>query len=69
MIKLQSLFKKNREEFEKKWNDIKIVIEYGMLSEPKFFEKAQKFAVYPTVDGTYFTFEELQGKTKEFTNR
>jgi molecular chaperone HtpG len=63
--KLQSLFKKDREAFEKKWNDIKIVIEYGMLSEPKFFEKAQKFALYPTVDDTYFTFEELQKKTKD----
>jgi len=40
------------------------VIEYGMLSEPKFFEKAQKFALYPTVDGTYFTFEELKEKLK-----
>ncbi len=63
--KLQSLFKKDREAFEKKWNDIKIVIEYGMLSEPKFFEKAQKFALYPTVDGTYFTFEELIAKIKD----
>lgn len=63
--KLQSLFKHDREEFEKKWNDIKIVIEYGMLSEPKFFEKAQKFALFPTVDKTYFTFEELQKKTKK----
>ncbi len=62
--KLTSLFNDNREDFEKKWNDIKIVIEYGMLSEDKFFEKAQKFALYPTVDGTYFTFEELQEKTK-----
>ncbi len=62
--KLQSLFKNDRAEFEKKWNDIKIVIEYGMLSEPKFFEKAQKFALYPTVDGTYFTFDELKEKTK-----
>ena len=63
--KLQSLFKNDREEFEKKWNDIKIVIEYGMLSEPKFFEKAQKFALYPTVDNTYFTFEELKEKVKD----
>ncbi len=63
--KLQSLFKKDREAFEKKWNDIKIVIEYGMLSEPKFFEKAQKFALYPTVDDTYFTFEELIAKIKD----
>ncbi len=62
--KLSSLFKKDREEFEKKWNDIKIVIEYGMLSEPKFFEKAEKFALYPTVNDEYFTFEEMQEKFK-----
>lgn len=62
--KLTSLFKNNREDFEKKWNDIKIVIEYGMLSEDKFFEKADKFALYPTVDGAYHTFEELQEKIK-----
>lgn len=63
--KLSSLFKKDREEFEKKWNDIKVVIEYGMLSEEKFFEKAEKFALYPTVDGTYFTLEELKEATKD----
>ncbi|GGW45012.1 molecular chaperone HtpG [Arenibacter certesii] len=62
--KLASLFKNNREDFEAKWNDIKIVIEYGMLSEDKFYEKADKFALYPTVDGTYYTFEELQEKIK-----
>tara|TARA_R110000796_G_scaffold104102_1_gene213817 strand:+ start:204189 stop:206078 length:1890 start_codon:yes stop_codon:yes gene_type:complete len=62
--KLSSLFKNNREDFEAKWNDIKIVIEYGMLSEDKFFEKADKFALYPTVDGKFFTFEELQEKLK-----
>ncbi|TLF43122.1 molecular chaperone HtpG [Maribacter aurantiacus] len=62
--KLNSLFKNNREDFEKKWNDIKIVIEYGMLSEDKFFEKADKFALYPTIDGAYYTFEELQEKIK-----
>jgi molecular chaperone HtpG len=61
--KLASLFKENRKDFEAKWNDIKIVIEYGMLSEDKFFEKADAFALYPTVDGTYFTFEELKEKT------
>ena len=62
--KLKSLFNDNREDFNKKWNDIKIVIEYGMLSEDKFFEKAQDFAVYPTVDDTYYTFEELKEKLK-----
>ncbi len=63
--KLSSLFKNNREDFENKWNDIKVVIEYGMLSEEKFFEKAEKFALYPTVDGTYYTFEELEAKIKD----
>lgn len=62
--KLQSLFNQNREDFEAKWNDIKIVIEYGMLSEDKFFDKAEKFALYPTVDGAYYTFAELQEKIK-----
>ncbi|MCL4136840.1 UNVERIFIED_CONTAM: hypothetical protein GTU68_031151 [Idotea baltica] len=62
--KLKSLFNANREDFEAKWNDIKIVIEYGMLSEDKFFEKADKFALYPTVDGTYYTYEELFNKIK-----
>jgi molecular chaperone HtpG len=62
--KLSSLFKNNREDLEAKWNDIKIVIEYGMLSEDKFFEKVDKFALYPTVDGAFFTFDELQEKIK-----
>ncbi len=62
--KLNSLFKNNRKDFEAKWDDIKMVIEYGMLSEEKFFEKAEKFALYPTVDGEYFTFEELTEKIK-----
>ncbi len=62
--KLNSLFKNNREEFENKWNDIKIVIEYGMLSDPKFFEKAQNFALYPTVNDKYFTFDEYKEKVK-----
>ena len=62
--KLSSLFKSNREEFEKKWNDIKLVIEYGMLSEEKFFEKSEKFTLYPTVDDKFFTYEELFNKIK-----
>jgi molecular chaperone HtpG len=60
--KLKSLFTDNREDFEKKWNDIKIVLEYGMLSEEKFYEKAGTFVLYPTVDDTYFTLEELKEK-------
>ncbi|WP_417368824.1 molecular chaperone HtpG [Gelidibacter japonicus] len=63
--KLKSLFNDNREDFEKKWNDIKIVIEYGMLSEDKFFEKADAFALYPTVDGKYYTYQELFDKIKD----
>ena len=63
--KLSSLFKNDREDFEQKWNDIKVVIEYGMLSEDKFFEKADKFALYPTVDGKFFTYEELENAIKE----
>ncbi|CAM4150814.1 molecular chaperone HtpG [Gillisia limnaea] len=63
--KLKSLFNNNREDFEKKWNDIKIVIEYGMLSEDKFYEKADKFALYPTVDKKYYIFDELLEKIKD----
>src|SRR5690606_7664195 len=63
--KLKSLFNENRADFEKKWDDIKIVIEYGMLSEDKFFEKADAFALYPTVDGKYYIWDELIEKIKE----
>jgi len=63
--KLNSLYKNSREDFEKKWDDIKVIIEYGMLSEPKFFDKAKKFALYPTVDGKYLTFDELKDKIKD----
>lgn len=63
--KLNSLFKKDRKSFEDKWNDIKVVIEYGMLSEDKFYEKANGFALYPTTDGEYFTFEELKEAIQE----
>ena len=62
--KMKSLFNSNRADFEAKWNDIKIVIEYGMLSEDKFFEKSDAFALYPSVDGTYYTYEELYNKIK-----
>ncbi len=63
--KLSSLFKKDRKSFEEKWNDIKVVIEYGMLSEDKFFEKAEKFALYPTTKGEYYTFDELSEAIKD----
>jgi molecular chaperone HtpG len=63
--KLKSLFKENREDFEKKWHDIKIVLEYGMLSEPKFYEKAGEFVLYPTVDDKYYTLDELKDTLKD----
>jgi molecular chaperone HtpG len=63
--KLKSLFTENREDFEQKWNDIKVVLEYGMLSEDKFYEKAGAFVLYPTVDNKYFTLEELKENLKD----
>lgn len=62
--KMVSLINVNREDYEQKWNDIKIVIEYGMISEEKFFEKSDKFALYPTTDGTYYLWNELEEKIK-----
>lgn len=63
--KLKSLFNENREDFEQKWNDIKIVLEYGMLSEPKFYEKAGDFVLYPTTDDKYYTLTELKENLKD----
>lgn len=62
--KLEELFKNDRADFEKKWDDIKIFIEYGMLSDDKFFERAQKFALYKNTDGKYYTQEELINQIK-----
>lgn len=58
--KLEELFKTNREDFEKKWDDIKIFIEYGMLSDEKFYERAEKFALFKNSDDKYFTFDEYK---------
>jgi molecular chaperone HtpG len=63
--KLKSLFNENREDFQKKWNDIKVVLEYGMLSESKFYEKAGDFVLYPTTDDKYYTLAELKEALKE----
>ena len=63
--KLASLYKKDRADFESKWNDIKVVVEYGMLTEDKFYEKSEKFALYPTVDDSYLTWEELENQIGE----
>ena len=62
--KMVSLINENREDYEKKWNDIKIVIEYGMISEDKFYEKSDKFALYPTTDNHYYLWNELIDKIK-----
>ncbi|MEZ5082717.1 MAG: molecular chaperone HtpG [Bacteroidales bacterium] len=58
--KLEDIFKNNREEFEKKWDDIKVFIQYGMISEPKFYDRAEKISLFKNVDGKYFTFDEYK---------
>jgi len=58
--KLEELFKENREDFEKKWDDIKVFIEYGMISETKFYERAEKFCLFKNTDNKYYTFEEYK---------
>ncbi|MDO9580971.1 MAG: molecular chaperone HtpG, partial [Bacteroidales bacterium] len=63
--RLNDIFKKNREEFEKKWDDLKLFIEYGMISEEKFYDKASKFALFKNTDDKYFTFEEYEKIIKE----
>src|SRR5690554_1617862 len=62
---LKSMFKDNREDFEAKWNDIKVVIEYGMLTEDRFFDRVKDFALFPTINDEFFTLEELQENLKE----
>ena len=63
--KLEELFKKDRQDFEKKWDDIKIFIEYGMISETEFYERAEKFALLKNSEGKFFTFEEYKNHIKE----
>ncbi|HNW98172.1 MAG TPA: molecular chaperone HtpG [Bacteroidales bacterium] len=62
--KLEELFKNNRSDFEAKWDDIKIFIEYGMLSDDKFYERAEKFCLLKNLDGKYFTLEEYENQVK-----
>jgi molecular chaperone HtpG len=62
--KLEELFKKEREDFEKKWDDIKIFVQYGMISDEKFYERAEKFALLKNTEGKFFTFEEFREKVK-----
>jgi len=63
--RLQEIFNKNREEFEKKWDDLKLFISYGMITDEKFYEKASKFALFKNTDGKYFTFDEYEKQIKE----
>ena len=62
--KLNEMFKVDRKAFEEKWEDMKVIVEYGMLTEKKFFDKAEKFALYQNVDGTYSTWTEYLDKIK-----
>ncbi len=63
--KLEEIFKKDRDHFESIWNDIKVFIEYGMLTEEKFFERAQKFFLFKDVEDKFYTFDELKEQIKE----
>ncbi|MCL1943203.1 MAG: molecular chaperone HtpG [Candidatus Azobacteroides sp.] len=63
--RLQEIFNNDRKQFEEKWDDLKIFIEYGMLSDEKFYDRAEKFALLKNVDGLYFTFEEYRKLIKE----
>jgi molecular chaperone HtpG len=63
--KLEELFKKDREAYEKNWDDIRVFIEYGMMSDPKFYERAEKFFLFKDVDDKYYTIEEYKALIKE----
>ena len=63
--RLQEIFKNDRSQFEEKWDDLKLFIEYGMLTDEKFYERAEKFALFKNVDGKYFTFDEYKSLISE----
>ena len=63
--KLEELFKKDREDYEKKWDDISVFIEYGMIADPKFFERAEKFMLFKDTEGKYYTIEEYKKLIEE----
>jgi len=63
--RLSDIFKKERDNFEKKWDDLKLFIEYGMITEEKFYEKASKFTLYKNTTGKYFTLEEYDNFIRE----
>jgi molecular chaperone HtpG len=62
--KLQELFKKDRADFEKKWDDINIFVKYGIISDEKFYDRAKDFSLFKNVDSQYFTFDEYKEKVK-----
>ncbi|HRJ31441.1 MAG TPA: molecular chaperone HtpG [Cyclobacteriaceae bacterium] len=62
--KLQDLFKKDRKDFEKKWDDINIFVKYGIISDEKFYDRAKDFTLFKNVDAQYFTFDEYKEKVK-----
>ncbi len=63
--RLEEIFKNDREQFEQKWDDLKLFMEYGMLSDEKFYERAEKFVLLKNIDGKYFTLEEYEKLIKE----
>tara|TARA_B100000900_G_scaffold75662_3_gene60524 strand:- start:8808 stop:10706 length:1899 start_codon:yes stop_codon:yes gene_type:complete len=63
--KLSNMFKKDRKDFESKWDDVRVFIEYGMLTEEKFFDKATDFAMYKNTGSQYYTLSEFLDKVKE----
>jgi molecular chaperone HtpG len=63
--KLSKMFKKNRKDFEQKWDDIQVFIQYGMLTEQKFYDKAKEFSLYKNTENNYYTFNEFTEKVKE----
>lgn len=63
--RLADIFKENRPDFEKKWDDLKLFIEYGMLTDEKFYERASKFALFSNTEGKYFTYEEYEKIIRE----
>lgn len=63
--KLEDIFKNNRQEFESKWDDIRIFIQYGIISEPKFWERAEKFTLLKDSEGKFYTFEEYKNLIKD----
>ncbi|MDR1403200.1 MAG: molecular chaperone HtpG, partial [Tannerellaceae bacterium] len=63
--RLEEMFKSNRLQFEEKWDSLKLFIQYGMLTDEKFYERAAKFALFKDVDGTYYTFDEYKTLVKE----